>query len=166
MKQKIFDKYHGKIVNHTLGERDIISLRSQLNGMRTQSAPVRLASGRIGDAHVTLLRSVELCMPRICADQAQKGLDWLLSQWRTPAGRERKHNPFGVSHQAILFGFSHFTLVELRDLSTSSFGLSQGYHNYAPVYRVHATDGRTFDYVSGCWQSGQYMQVSNVRVAT
>lgn len=75
------------------------------------------------------------------AEQSQKGIDWLLDQWRTPTGKERKNNPFGTREQKVLENFSHFTLSGFWDDGN-------GYHhNYKPVYTVHATDDSCFEYV-------------------
>ena len=63
----------------------------------------------------------------ITPEQAKKGYTWLMNQWKTPAGKERKNNPFGYREQEILENFSEIVLFGFYD-----FG--RWYHRYAPLY--------------------------------
>ena len=128
----LFKKYADKIKSSTLNERDIIALRSHLNGMRNSFDTCELS-----DLHDL----VDDCTPTITSDQSTKGIAWLRDQWHTPRGKVRKNNPFGYREQQVLESFSHFELVGFHDAGN-------GYRsNYLPTYRVIATDGATFDYV-------------------
>lgn len=79
---------------------------------------------------------------QITSAQTQKGLDWLKNLWKTPMGRERKHNPFHQREQSIIRHFDRFELVTFNDHG------SMFTHNYLPVYRVYDTRGYFFDYVA------------------
>ena len=131
MNDKLFKKYRSKIARHELGESDVIALRSLLN--------------REKDSHVTrfFTRLIANHPQPIGPEQTEKGITWLRDQWRTPLGKERKHNPFLPRQTYVLDNFSHFQLIGLRN----TFGLSI-VNNYLPVYRVHSKDGRHFDYVN------------------
>ena len=77
---------------------------------------------------------------KMTAEQAQKGLNWLLNQWRTPRGVERKNNPFGYREQEVLDHFSYFTFDGRCDAGNT-------YHSwYAPIYTVHSKD-LSFQYI-------------------
>ena len=80
----------------------------------------------------------------LCSDQVQKGLDWLLDQWKTPNKKERKNNPFGYREQEIL---ENFDTIQLR----SYYDAGNAYRSYfVPLYCVVSKSGNTFEYyVSG-----------------
>lgn len=65
-------------------------------------------------------------------DQNRQGIEYLLNQWKTPKGVERKNNPFGYMEQEALNTFEHFTLRELYN----SGNANRNY--YIPLYEVHA----------------------------
>jgi len=88
----------------------------------------------------------------ITREQTVKGLKWLKSQWKSPLGRERKHNPFGSREQEILKRFSHFEFVGFIDDATM-YQIEAGIHNYKIIYRVVARGGDSFEYVP---YGGQY----------
>jgi len=78
------------------------------------------------------------------AEQVQKGYDWLLNQWKTPRGMERKNNPFGYREQDAITNFKTITFYGYYDAGNyyRSF--------YVPIYYVSGTDGSGFEYyVSG-----------------
>lgn len=146
---RLYIKYSAKIRNGELGETDIIALRSALGNRE---------SSLTDDEKSALFELISEHEPRICDEQARKGIAWLRGQWKTPTGKERTRNPFGYRETHVLESFSHFTLVDLYDVAAHT-AMSMGMHSYLPVYRVHAHHGGSFDYVAGAWQSGQRLQV-------
>jgi hypothetical protein len=82
---------------------------------------------------------------KLTPEQLQKGLDWLLDQWKTPYGVERKNNPFGYREQDVLEHFKEFKLIDFYD-NVNYAQVQAGIHNYLPYYRVIGTDGGTFEY--------------------
>lgn len=76
----------------------------------------------------------------ITPEQTQKGLDWLLNQWKTPRGIERKNNPFGEREQKAIAEFAHFKLEYIFDAG------NQFRSWYVPVWGVYSTDWATFEY--------------------
>lgn len=74
------------------------------------------------------------------SDQVTKGYVWLIDQWKTPNGKERKNNPFGYREQDALNNFDHITLKGYYDAGN--------YHRsyYIPLYDVYAIDGYGFEY--------------------
>lgn len=78
---------------------------------------------------------------QITPEQTKKGLAWLLNQWKTPRGVERKNNPFGIRETDALENFSHFTFDGLYDAG------NQYVKWFVPIYSVHAKDGYGFQYV-------------------
>jgi hypothetical protein len=77
-------------------------------------------------------------------DQVRKGYKWLMNQWKTPSGAERKDNPFGYREQDILENFKSMRILQFYDAGNrySSF--------YVPLYSVHSKKGNYFEYyVSG-----------------
>ena len=78
------------------------------------------------------------------ADQVQKGYAWLLNQWQTPTGAERKNNPFGYREQNAINNFDRITLKGYYDAGNY-------YRSYfIPLYDVYTIEGYGFEYyVSG-----------------
>ncbi len=72
--------------------------------------------------------------------QIQKGYEWLLNQWKTPTGSERKNNPFGYREQDAINNFDRITLKGYYDAGN--------YHRsyFIPLYDVYTTDGYGFEY--------------------
>ena len=81
----------------------------------------------------------------ITPEQTEKGLAWLLNQWKTPLGKERTSNPFGYREEEILEDFDHFTLAYIYDAATY-FQSQHGIKNFVRVYRVVNRDGDSFQY--------------------
>lgn len=75
------------------------------------------------------------------ASQIQKGLVFLLNQWKTPTGQERKNNPFGYREQAILEDFRDLTLHGFYD--ASKYGQMSW---YLPIYSCNSKSGNSFEY--------------------
>ena len=71
--------------------------------------------------------------------QKQKGLDWLVNQWKTPTGKERINNPFGYRETEILENCSEIQFKGFYDNRNRQF------KNLIPLYCVHSyTD--SFEY--------------------
>ena len=76
-------------------------------------------------------------------EQVEKGRAWLVDQWKTPTGTERKNNPFGYREQAILEKFDTIVLKDFYD--ASRYG---GKPYYLPYYEVLG-DNTSFEYYVG-----------------
>lgn len=50
-------------------------------------------------------------------NQAKKGYNFLINQWKTSRGLERKNNPFGYREQDAINSFVGFRFVGFHDLS-------------------------------------------------
>lgn len=68
--------------------------------------------------------------PAITPEQNAKGLKYLLNLWKTPAGKERKNNPFGYREEEILTNFECFSLAGFYDAG------NHGHKFYVPLYDV------------------------------
>lgn len=69
--------------------------------------------------------------PQLTNEQDKKGIKYLLNLLRTPAGKERKNNPFGFREIEALETFEYFELAGFYDCSRSgqkSF--------FIPIYNV------------------------------
>jgi len=75
--------------------------------------------------------------------QVQKGYDWLIDQWKSPKGAERKNNPFGYREQGVLENFNTITFNGYYDAGNyyRSF--------YVPLYLVSGAETTFEYYVSG-----------------
>lgn len=74
-------------------------------------------------------------------DQTDKGLKWLMNQWKSPSGQERKNNPFGAREKEILDNFKEFYFFGFYDAGNSHHSF------YVPIYTV-CGGGMCFDYVT------------------
>lgn len=137
---KLYNRYVESVTSPYISEQEILNIRKVIN------------NNRLGDHDihelVTLMGDNE---PRIEPDQAEKGLTWLMNQWKTPKGKERKNNPFGYREEEVLDNFDHFTLAGLYNTATYQ-AREMGFHSYMPIYRVYAKDGSSFDYTMGVHQ--------------
>lgn len=77
-------------------------------------------------------------------DQTAKGVNWLRGLYKTPAGKERKNNPFGAREISVLEGEN----IKI-DLCGFYDAGRYGRHNYIPNYCVYSNGG-SFDYVPYC----------------
>lgn len=77
-------------------------------------------------------------------DQTAKGVNWLRNLYKTPAGKERKNNPFGAREISVLEGEN----IKI-DLCGFYDAGRYGCHNYIPNYCVYSNEG-SFDYVPYC----------------
>tara|TARA_R110002110_G_scaffold62000_3_gene173516 strand:- start:221 stop:1066 length:846 start_codon:yes stop_codon:yes gene_type:complete len=66
----------------------------------------------------------------------------MLSLWKTPTGKERKNNPFGLREQDALENFEYFTLDGFKNIGRS-------YDFYVPIYGVTGTDSYFQYYYDG-----------------
>jgi hypothetical protein len=83
---------------------------------------------------------------KLSLEQTEKGLDWLMNEWKTPMGRVRKNNPFGFRETDILEDFTEFRLVGFYNTATS-FQREQGFNYYQPIYKVLGFGGKmSFQY--------------------
>jgi hypothetical protein len=82
---------------------------------------------------------------KVTNEQAQKGYSWLLDQYKTPRGVERKNNPFGLREMNILdTGLGYFTYDGHYDAGNMNFSF------YLPIYTFYDKEGFSFQYyVSG-----------------
>lgn len=120
-------KYIDILKTGLIQEREIISMRSLMNKNK--------------DAAQVIFEFWDGQELSIAEDQALKGYEFLIDQWKTPRGVERKNNPYGYREQEILENFSHFTLTSLYDASRN-----RQFTNYLPLYRCYSKDGNAFEY--------------------
>lgn len=131
----LIQKYLDIIKTGKIEESALISLLSVLNGGRGKATQEekRLLLDALNEGNLTLSKA-----------QNEKGLAWLMDQWKTPRGVERKNNPFGYREQAILENFSHF---ELRSVYDGSRYGSPAY--YLPLYECVGNNTSFEYYVHG-----------------
>src|SRR5215469_9342328 len=123
---KTAKKYLAIIATGLIQEKELIAMRSFMNNSKENARIIFDAFPEDGIA--------------ISEEQAQKGIDFLMAQWKTPRGIERRNNPFGYREQRVLENFSHFTLKSL-------YNAGNCYRDYyLPLYEVVAKDGSTFEY--------------------
>lgn len=78
---------------------------------------------------------------KVSAEQSQKGFDWLMNLYKTPAGKERKNNPYGYREQEALdSGLKQFTYD--GHIDAGNYGNSW----YAPIYTFIGNNGASFQY--------------------
>jgi hypothetical protein len=123
---KAAKKYIDIINSGRITEREIISMRSLIN--------------RDKEARNEIFEAWDDKELELDPAQQQKGYDFLMNQWKTPTGTERKNNPFGYREQEILEDF--------RDLTLKSLYNAGNYHvdNYLPLYSCNSKDGNGFEY--------------------
>lgn len=127
--ERLLKKYAVILTNEYIEEREIISFRSLL--ARSISTELR---NNLNDLFCDNTH-------KITSAQAQKGLSWLLNQWKTPYDKERKNNPFGYREQNILNDFKCFYFTDTYNDS----------HNYcAAVYEVVSHKNTSFAYYINC----------------
>ena len=78
---------------------------------------------------------------KVTPEQAQKGYNWLMNEYKTPRGIERKNNPFGIREMNILdTGMKHFTYDGHIDAGNQ-------YHSwYAPLHSFVDKENFSFQY--------------------
>jgi len=121
-----FKKYADIINSGTIEEGQIIRMRSFMHKDKENAKFI-----------FSLLNGKPLLLTPI---QISKGYYFLLSQWKTPAGIERKNNPFGYREERIL---ANFSTIELKSLYNNG---NAHHDNYLPLYEVSSKDGDSFEY--------------------
>ena len=124
---KSIRKYLDIIESGKIEERELISMRSLMHKNDEASTAIFHALGEVGELSLSL-------------DQQDKGYEFLLGQWKSPTGKERKNNPFGYREQAILENYKEIKLSSL-------YNAGNAYTNfYLPLYTVYSKDGMGFEY--------------------
>jgi hypothetical protein len=123
---KSIQKYLDIIERGNIEEREIISMKSLM--------------GKNRDAANVLNSAVANNPLRLSKAQEEKGITFLLDQWKTGRGVERKNNPFGYREQEVLENFSHFELAGFWNAG------NQHVTFYLPLYNCIAKDGSAFQY--------------------
>ena len=83
---------------------------------------------------------------RLTPEQVEKGRYWLVNQWRTPRGKDRKNSPFGYRETHVLENFEDIRLLDFVDRANSTQH-QYGMRLYQPYYWVIGTDGTGFQYL-------------------
>lgn len=107
-------------------------------GFITESE-INLLKNRVNNGRANVCELDDLGGLAITDEQTAKGLKWLMNQWKTPRGVERKNNPFGYREQDILTNFDRFYFSGLYDAGNYR-------PCFVPLYVVCAKDGRHFEY--------------------
>lgn len=126
---KTTQKYKDILKSGKIGEQELISLRSYLG------------SSKISNEDRDMLLELVYKKPlKLTKDHQQKGIDWLISQYKTPAGKLKSSSPFGFRETSILENWKEAELGSLQN--TSTFG-----KYYTPIYTIIGKDGNSFDYM-------------------
>ncbi len=100
---------------------------------------VNLLKRRINDGKISY-RELGFIDYDLTADQVKKGYNWLMNQWKTPKGVERKNNPFSYREQHILQNMKTIRL-------TGFYNAGNRFRSYmTPIYSVYSKDMK-FDYI-------------------
>ena len=78
--------------------------------------------------------------PYLTEDQNKKGLEYLISHWKTPTGKERTNNPFRYREEEVLDTFESMQLSGFHDNSNY-----KQKPFYVPLYIVNGKEG-SFEY--------------------
>lgn len=139
-KTKLFKKYETMLNDQKyLSESDISAIKSRISGMSYSLTESEIEELKVWVEH----DNIEFM---IYPEHAQKGIDYLKEKCLKLNGRPRKtkqvsnmdHRFFYAIQNYDHFTFVGFEEVEFNVYSTNSF--------YMPVWRIHTTDGQTFDY--------------------
>lgn len=112
-------------------------------------------SKELGDELEIILRYAEEDGVRISEEQTQKGYAYLMDQYKSPRGIERKNNPFGIREMNMLdtglFDKPLPSEENGRFYYKGHYDLSNMYHKfYVPLYQFVDKEGFSFEYyVSG-----------------
>lgn len=130
------NKYLKIVESGIIQESELNSLFSFLNGGRGDITKEQkdLICGKIWEKENGLLLSDA---------QNKKGIQYLLNQYKTPAGKERKNSPFGYREIKIIENFSHFELM-------GEYNAGNGYRDFfVPLYRVVGAENSMEYYFAG-----------------
>jgi len=76
-------------------------------------------------------------------EQCRKGFDWIMNQYKTPRGVERKNNPFGYREENVINTYKKITCVGFFDAGNVHHSF------YVPIYRAYGASGTFEYYVAG-----------------
>ena len=135
---KLFEKYSEMLKSDTLTESNLIALKSRLSGRQ-----LSLTNEEVNE----LWEILDDCSYKITQDHAEKGIDYLRRKAFKNNGSRRhtKQLEFMDSRffEAIK-NYDHFTFVGFEELDAYFY---QSF--YMPIWRIHTTNGETFDYCMG-----------------
>lgn len=122
---------HESIKSGTISEKEMKAIKRAMN------------NDKVDEEFREVIQHIWDETPSIDPDSewSKKGLKFLMNQWKTPTGKERKNNPFGYREQEILKNFDRFDLAGFHD--TSRYG---GVSYFIPIYDVCTKDGWCFQY--------------------
>jgi hypothetical protein len=114
--------------NGAITERDILNLKNRANA---------------GDREaVGISEEIATLEPVVTAEQAAKGFAWLWNLYITPAGRERKNNPFGYREIEVLEDWTGFSF-------DGFYNAGRYRAHYVPLYTLFGKGGSFQYYVWG-----------------
>ncbi len=122
-------KYLDILKSKKITNNEIIALCSLIN------------SNKIGiEEKREIIHSISIDNPlKLTPEQNKKGYDFLMDQWKTSKGIERKNNPFGYREQKILEKFTDFELIGLYDAGNYL------HSHYIPLYACNGNEN-SFEY--------------------
>lgn len=102
-------------------EREILLLKRRANNGDIDAANFYPGSGKVIE---------------VTDEQSEKGFKWLYNLYKTPAGKERKNNPFGYREMDILDNYNgeRFTFVGFYD------DLNRFRSCYIPIYELNGME--------------------------
>jgi hypothetical protein len=122
---KTAKKYADIITTGIIQEREIIAIRSFMAKDKENAQTI-----------FALLDGNDLALSEA---QAEKGYAFLMDQWKTSRGVERKNNPFGYREQSALETFESIVLKSLYNAGKFP------HDYYLPLYEVTGKRG-SFEY--------------------
>lgn len=131
---KTGQKYYDIAKSGKISESDLIAMRSFLSSDK----PTRDERNDIISAVANANDGYGL---KLTKEQQKKGIDWLISQYKTPAGKLKANSPFGYREVHILENVDEIMLKDLYD--SSMFGMRP---YYLPLFEVSTKKGESFDY--------------------
>jgi hypothetical protein len=114
----------------TITEGEILLIKRRLNDGNYTEKEVREA----------LQDSEGYVSYKLTPEQKQKGKEYLIEQYKSPKGVERKNNPFGYREMNALDNFEDISFEGFYDNSNAYT------KNYVPLYYVKGSDGSSFEY--------------------
>jgi len=129
---KTGQKYYDIAKSGKISESELISLRSFLSSDKATREERNDIRGALADAPGGM---------KLTKDQQKKGIDWLISQYKTPAGKLKANTPFGYREVHVLENWDEVTLKDLYD--SSRFGMNP---YYLPLFEVSTKTGDSFEY--------------------
>lgn len=124
---KLDKKYIDILKSGKISESELTSLKTHVNS----SKPAYAVKQEILDL---VYNGINLSK-----EQQQKGIDWLIKQYKTPTGKLKETHPYGTREISILENWKEVYLSGLENLSL--FGT-----NYQPVFAVKDKYNNRFEY--------------------